>query len=75
MRSVRRSAAASEAARFTAVVVLPTPPFWFAMVRMRLMDLTSISGGRPPFIPFDKRYPSDFFRPREPERRQSARSV
>ena len=34
-RSVRRSAAASEAARLTAVVVLPTPPFWFAMVRMR----------------------------------------
>src|SRR6266568_7751567 len=33
MRSVRRSAAASEAARFTAVVVFPTPPFWFAMVR------------------------------------------
>jgi ABC-type dipeptide/oligopeptide/nickel transport system permease component len=23
---------ASDAARFTAVVVLPTPPFWFAMV-------------------------------------------
>ena len=36
MRRVRRSAAASEAARLTAVVVLPTPPFWFAMVRMRL---------------------------------------
>ena len=25
-----REAAASEAARFTAVVVFPTPPFWFA---------------------------------------------
>ena len=28
MSSVRRSAAATLAARFTAVVVLPTPPFW-----------------------------------------------
>src|SRR5688500_5350711 len=28
--STRRSATASEAARFTAVVVLPTPPSWFA---------------------------------------------
>src|SRR3954468_15101748 len=31
MSSVRRSAAARLAARFTAVVVLPTPPFWLAM--------------------------------------------
>src|SRR3954468_5440605 len=29
----RFSATASEAARFTAVVVLPTPPFWFAIAR------------------------------------------
>ncbi len=28
MRSTRRRVAASEAARFTLVVVLPTPPFW-----------------------------------------------
>src|SRR6266508_700620 len=63
MRSVRRYAAASEAARFTAVVVLPTPLFWFAMVRMRLMDPTSISGGSPSFVSFDKRYPSVFCRP------------
>src|SRR5258708_5558168 len=27
----RRPRAATPAARFTAVVVLPTPPFWFAM--------------------------------------------
>src|SRR5512144_736315 len=35
--SVRRSAAARDAARFTAVVVFPTPPFWFAIVMMRGM--------------------------------------
>ena len=34
--STRRWVAASEAARFTAVVVLPTPPFWFATAMMRL---------------------------------------
>ena len=28
---------AIEAARFTVVVVLPTPPFWFAMARMRFI--------------------------------------
>src|SRR5713226_3948620 len=37
MSSVFRSAAASEAARFTAVVVLPTPPFWFAIAITRDM--------------------------------------
>jgi len=52
MRSVRRSEAASEAARFTAVVVFPTPPFWFAMVRIRLMTSSSfkawpLARGRP----------------------------
>src|SRR6476469_519164 len=31
MSSVLRPRIASAAARFTAVVVLPTPPFWFAM--------------------------------------------
>src|SRR5512134_3275472 len=31
---VGRSAAARLAARLTAVVVLPTPPFWFAMAMM-----------------------------------------
>src|SRR5947208_752009 len=35
MSSVLRSAVASEAARFTAVVVLPTPPFWFAIAITR----------------------------------------
>src|ERR1700694_516446 len=35
--STRFSEAASEAARFTAVVVLPTPPFWFATARIRAM--------------------------------------
>src|SRR5690606_31436547 len=34
MRRVRRSAAAKDAARFTAVVVFPTPPFWFEMERI-----------------------------------------
>jgi len=35
MSSVLRSAVASEAAMFTAVVVLPTPPFWFAIAITR----------------------------------------
>src|SRR5436190_2246090 len=35
MRSVFRSAVASEAARFTAVVVFPTPPFWLAIAITR----------------------------------------
>ena len=33
--NVRFSAAAREAARFTAEVVLPTPPFWLAMAMTR----------------------------------------
>src|SRR5262249_12119274 len=33
--SVRWSAAARQEARFTAVVVFPTPPFWFATAMMR----------------------------------------
>src|SRR5262249_32051310 len=32
---VRRSDTANEAARFTAVVVLPTPPFWLAIAGAR----------------------------------------
>ena len=36
-RRVERSAIASAAARLTAVVVLPTPPFWFAMAMIRPM--------------------------------------
>ena len=35
--STRRCVAASEAARFTAVVVLPTPPFWLAIAMTRFM--------------------------------------
>ena len=35
--STRRCVAASEAARFTAVVVLPTPPFWFATAITRFI--------------------------------------
>src|SRR5215208_3751399 len=35
MSSVRCSATDRLAARFTAVVVLPTPPFWLAMAMMR----------------------------------------
>src|ERR1700730_2561918 len=37
--SVLTSAAASEAARLMAVVVLPTPPFWFATAMTRPMIL------------------------------------
>src|SRR5436305_5133617 len=35
--SVRRPSLASPAARLTVVVVLPTPPFWLAMQKMRIM--------------------------------------
>src|ERR1700759_4559696 len=35
--STRWPACAIEAARFTVVVVLPTPPFWFAMARIRFI--------------------------------------
>src|SRR6202140_621271 len=38
-RSVLTSAAASEAARLMAVVVLPTPPFWLATAMTRPMIL------------------------------------
>ena len=34
----RRRAAPSEAARFTLVVVLPTPPFWFVIAITRAMS-------------------------------------
>jgi hypothetical protein len=37
MSSTRRFIAHKLAARFTAVVVLPTPPFWFATAMMRVM--------------------------------------
>src|SRR6476620_9669268 len=36
--SVRRSAIASEAAKLTAVVVFPTPPFWLAIAIMWAME-------------------------------------
>jgi hypothetical protein len=36
--STLRCVAASDAARLTAVVVLPTPPFWFATAMTRFMD-------------------------------------
>src|ERR1700732_3271279 len=39
-RSVLTSAAASEAARLMAVVVLPTPPFWLATAMTRPMILS-----------------------------------
>ena len=37
MRSTRRLVAASEAERLTAVVVLPTPPFWFVTAMIRFI--------------------------------------
>src|SRR5208283_4843879 len=40
--SVLTSAAASEAARLMAVVVLPTPPFWLATAMTRPMVLFSV---------------------------------
>src|SRR5580658_683083 len=44
----RRLVAASEAARFTAVVVLPTPPFWFAMAMTRFMVTVYCTVAREP---------------------------
>src|SRR5512137_1307562 len=38
MSSTFRCVAASDAARLTAVVVLPTPPFWFATAMTRFME-------------------------------------
>src|SRR5512142_1185373 len=38
---MRRFVSASAAARLTAVVVLPTPPFWFAMAMMRVMNVAA----------------------------------
>src|SRR5438270_919580 len=53
-RSIRRtlcSASASAAPRLTAVVVLPTPPFWFAIemvraIRTRVYPMVSSGGSR-----------------------------
>src|SRR5205809_7806675 len=36
---VRRPSLARPAARFTVVVVLPTPPFWFATQKTRIAEL------------------------------------
>src|SRR6185437_2702760 len=40
---VGTSAAASEAARLIAVVVLPTPPFWLVMAKMRMAVCRSLA--------------------------------
>jgi hypothetical protein len=40
---VRRLVAANEAARFTAVVVFPTPPFWFATAITRFIRAQSVA--------------------------------
>src|SRR5688572_24282574 len=47
MRQTFRPASASAAPRFTVVVVLPTPPFWFimAMTRVRRGGFGSGDGG------------------------------
>src|SRR6476661_1637115 len=42
-RRVRRSAMASEAARLTAVVVFPTPPFWLAIATIWAMISQPVS--------------------------------
>src|SRR5690349_18668058 len=48
----RRSFAARHAARLTAVVVLPTPPFWFATAKIRarspIAPYSEHPYGRPP---------------------------
>ena len=44
---VRRSATANEAPRLMAVVVFPTPPFWFAMAMTR--DISPLDPARGDF--------------------------
>src|SRR2546422_8758844 len=48
-RRVERSARASPAARFTAVVVLPTPPFWLTTAMVLGMWRSYNTGGVPRF--------------------------
>src|SRR5687767_381936 len=57
--STRWPAAASAVARLTAVVVLPTPPFWLAtaMIRAR-RDTTSDRVSLPPVTPLTSPHPS-----------------
>src|SRR5580658_4121037 len=47
MSNTRRRVAASDAARLTAVVVLPTPPFWFAMAMTRFIGRQCTALSRP----------------------------
>ena len=49
---VRRPRSASDQARETAVVVLPQPPFWFAIAMMRI-------GASAPFLGIDHQRPQD----------------
>src|ERR1700689_4945250 len=49
-RSVARSAAATLAARFTAVVVLPTPPFWFTTAITLAAGLSALRGVAPDLL-------------------------
>src|ERR1700733_3597865 len=55
MSSTRRRVAASDAARLTAVVVLPTPPFWFAMAMTRFMGGQCTAPPRPRPVVADRR--------------------
>src|SRR5437870_3107717 len=48
-RRVERSARASPAARFTAVVVLPTPPFWLTTAMVLAMPRSYTTPGVPRF--------------------------
>ncbi len=48
---MRFSATAKEAAKLTAVVVLPTPPFWFATAMTRPMSVVAPAAGCPLLTP------------------------
>src|SRR5881394_3715843 len=65
-RSTRRWVAASDAARLTAVVVLPTPPFWFAMAMTRFMGRQCTS---PPARRWMRRFGATSGGPGRPESR------
>src|SRR5437588_2977317 len=66
MRSTRRWVAASDAARLTAVVVLPTPPFWFALAMTRFMGRQCTS---PPARRWMRRFGATSGGPGRPESR------
>src|SRR5208283_2426013 len=55
--STRLLVAVKDAARLTAVVVLPTPPFWFATAMTRFMLYLDPAARAAPHVPGPERVP------------------